>query len=190
MLIREERADDVAAVDQVVTDAFGDVDGLTARLAGLLRDLVARHLGISLVAEVDGAIVGHVMFTRSLLDAPRRLVDVQVLSPLSVDPAHQRRGVGTALVTAGLEQMAARRVPVVFLEGSPEYYPRFGFAPGGGLGFRKPSLRIPDPAFQAIRLASYAVDDRHARLCARVLGPRLRRPAGPLGRGALSRLSR
>ncbi len=155
MLIREERAGDVAAVDQVITDAFGDVDGLTARLAGMLRGLVARDLGISLLAEVDGSIAGHVMFTRSLLDAPRRLVDVQVLSPLAVDPRHQRRGVGTALVTAGLEQMAARAVPIVFLEGSPEYYPRFGFVPGGELGFRKPSLRIPDRAFQAIRLASY-----------------------------------
>jgi putative acetyltransferase len=155
MLIRAERPDDVATVDHVITDAFGDTDGLTARLAGLLRGLVERDLGISLVAELDDEIVGHVMFTRSVLDAPTRLVDVQVLSPLAVAPEHQRRGVGTALVTSGLEQMSARGVPVVFLEGSPEYYPRFGFTPGGELGFRKPSLRIPDAAFMAIPLERY-----------------------------------
>jgi putative acetyltransferase len=51
--------------------------------------------------------------------------------------------------------MTERCVPLVFLEGSPGYYPRFGFAPGGELGFRKPSLRIPDAAFQVVRLPAY-----------------------------------
>jgi putative acetyltransferase len=48
-----------------------------------------------------------------------------------------------------------RSVPAVFLEGSPDYYPRFGFQPGAELGFRKPSLRIPDAAFQVRLLAAY-----------------------------------
>ena len=95
------------------------------------------------------------MFTRGLLDAPRRLVDVQVLSPLGVRPEHQGRGIGSMLVRHGLATMTERCVPLVFLEGSPDYYARFGFTAGGEQGFRKPSLRIPDAAFQAIRLPTY-----------------------------------
>lgn len=71
------------------------------------------------------------MFTRSLLDAPRRLVEVHVLSPLAVMPGHQKRGIGSALARKGLKALAKRAVPLVFLQGDLGYYSRFGFAPGG-----------------------------------------------------------
>ena len=145
---------DAAAVEDLVTAAFGD-GGEVAQLVRSLRRLVTTSFGTSLVADAGGQLVGHVMCTRSVLDAPRRLVDVLVLSPLAVAPGHQRRGVGIALVTAAIAQATEQGAPVVFLEGSPAYYPRFGFAPGGELGFRKPSLRIPDAAFQALRLAAW-----------------------------------
>ncbi len=112
--------------------------------------------GLSFVAELDGAIVGHILFTRSLLDAPRQLVDVLVLSPVSVAPAHQRRGIGTALIRHGMDEV--RRLPhepLVFLEGAPGFYGRFGFEPAEAIGFRRPSLRIPEPAFQVVRLAPW-----------------------------------
>lgn len=128
---------------------------MVAGLVDSLRSRIRGDRGLSLVAERDGEVVGHVMFTPSLLDAPSRLVEVQVLSPLAVLPEHQRQGIGSALVRRGLEALAARSVPLVFLEGSPTYYPRFGFSAGGDLGFRKPSLRIPDAAFQVIRLPAY-----------------------------------
>jgi len=110
---------------------------------------------LSYVAESNGALVGQVLFTQSLLDAPKRLVDVLVLSPLGVLPACQGRGIGSALVRHGLKQVRGRPEPVVFLEGSPSCYPRFGFEPGGPLGLRRPSLRIPPAAFQVMRLPSY-----------------------------------
>jgi len=126
-----------------------------ADLVDTLRGGITAGEGLALVAEDDGQVAGHVMFTRSLLDAPRRLVEVQVLSPLGVLPGRQRQGIGSALVRHGLKIMADRGVPLVFLEGSPGYYPRFGFVPGGTLGFRKPSLRIPDAAFQVAALPAY-----------------------------------
>ncbi len=95
------------------------------------------------------------MFTPSLLDAPRRLVPVQVLSPIGVMPACQNRGIGTALIHRGVELLADRGVPLVFLEGDPAYYSRFGFEPAAKHGFRKPSLRIPDAGFQVLRLPAY-----------------------------------
>jgi putative acetyltransferase len=70
-------------------------------------------------------------------------VGVRVLSPLAVTPERQGHGIGSALVRRGLEVLADRGVPLVFLEGDPGYYSRFSFAPGAGQGFRKPSL--PDP---------------------------------------------
>jgi putative acetyltransferase len=154
MELRVERAGDRDGVREVCLKAFGD-QGAVADLVDELRDAVTADDGLSLVAEHAGHVVGHVMFTRGLLDAPRRLVGVQVLSPLAVAPPHQRQGIGAALVRRGLEAMAARAVPLVFLEGDPGYYARFGFTPGGEQGFRKPSLRIPDAAFQAIRLPAY-----------------------------------
>ena len=107
------------------------------------------------MAERGGQIIGHVLFTRSLLDAPQRLVDVLVLSPVSVIPAEQGRGIGSALIEHGLETVRARQEPLVFLEGSPMYYAQFGFKAAGPLGFRRPSLRIPEPAFQVVSLPGY-----------------------------------
>ena len=95
------------------------------------------------------------LFSPSLLDAPKRLLPVQVLSPIGVVPARQNQGVGTALIRRGLELLSERDVPLVFLEGAPGYYSRFGFEPGAAHGFRKPSLRIPDAAFQVLRLPTY-----------------------------------
>src|SRR3984957_18712787 len=160
MDLREELPSDRESVRDIHLQAFGDHGPadhgvVVASLVDTLRETITPTDGLSLVAEHDGQIVGHVMFTRSLLDAPRRLVEVQVLSPLAVMPGHQKCGTGSALVRRGLKALADRTVPLVFLEGDPGYYSRFGFAPGGDLGFRKPSLRIPDVAFQAIRLPEY-----------------------------------
>lgn len=152
---RDEVREDWGAVGGVHREAFGDHGDAVAALVDDLRLLVRGEDGLSLVAEQDGEIIGHVMLTRSLLDAPNRLLEVQVLSPVGVLPARQRRGVGSALIRHALQIMTERHVPVVFLEGSPAYYSRFGFQAGARLGFRKPSLRIPDAAFQALRLPAY-----------------------------------
>jgi putative acetyltransferase len=155
MTLRAELPGDRDLVRAIHLRAFGDHGRLVADLVESLRETVPDDNGFSLVAEDAGQVVGHIMFTRSLLDAPRRLVDVHVLSPLAVLPEYQRRGVGSALVREGLRLSTQRAVPLVFLEGNPRYYARFGFLPGGEHGFRKPSLRIPDAAFQVVRLPRY-----------------------------------
>lgn len=152
MDVRREQERDADAVRAVHLAAFGGDHGRV--VADLVDDLRAIPGCISLVAD-DGDVVGHLMFTTSLLDAPSRLVEVQVLSPVGVLPAAQGRGVGSAMIRHGLELLREQAVPLVFLEGAPSYYERFGFEPGGELGFRKPSLRIPDPGFQVLRLPTY-----------------------------------
>lgn len=154
MDLRVEQRHDQAAVRRLHLAAFGGDHGLVvADLVDSLRATITRDSGLSLVAvEPDGDVLGHAMFTRSLLDAPPRLIEVQVLSPVAVLPPRHNQGIGSALIRAGLQVMTERAVPVVFLEGDPGYYSRFGFANAVAQGFRSPSLRIPDAGFQALRL--------------------------------------
>jgi len=156
MHLRMEQRPDRAAVRRLHLAAFGDHGQVVADLVDALRHEVTGDGALSLLAEdPHGNVVGHVMFTRSLLDAPRRLVEVQVLSPVAVLPERQGQGTGAALIKAGLDVMIEHSVPVVFLEGDPGYYSRLGFSAGAEQGFRKPSLRIPDAAFQALRLSDH-----------------------------------
>jgi putative acetyltransferase len=150
--VRPEQPGDEAAVREVVAAAFGD--DVVPRLLDAMRACPA-WLDLSFVAEQDGDLVGHVSFTRGWLDARERLVEVLVLSPMSVTPDRQGRGVGTGLVEESLAQLEGRAEPLVFLEGSPGYYARFGFVAGGTLGFTAPSDRIPSAAFQVLTRPSY-----------------------------------
>ena len=150
--VRPETAEDLEVVHAVVAAAFG-----SDHVADLLDDLrrSPAWLGLSLVAEDAGEVVGHVALSRAWVDDPQRVADVLVLSPMSVRPDRQRRGVGSVLVRAALELAAARDEPLVFLEGDPRYYSRLGFVAAGPLGFGKPSVRIPDRAFQVWTTPAY-----------------------------------
>ncbi len=148
-----QRVEDRAAVRDVLTRSF--CDSVVADLAEALRDSPAGAAGLSFVAVVDGEVVGHVQLSRSWVDAPTRLVDVLVLSPLGVVPEHQRRGIGAALVHRALQAADDAGAPLVFLEGAPDYYARIGFQRASVLGFTAPSVRIPDAAFQVVTLSAY-----------------------------------
>jgi putative acetyltransferase len=157
--IDDETPADERSVREVVGSAFR-ADG--PRVVGLLDALQsssAARPGLSLVARDSGRVVGHVLLTRSWVDAPARLVEVLVLSPLSVAPSAQGRGVGTALVRAALARADEQRWPLVFLEGSPTYYGSRGFAAAAPLGFESPSVRIPSAGFQVATLSAHDPSD-------------------------------
>ena len=146
LILRPEEPADAEAVHAVVAAAFGGPE-----VAVLLDDLRTSPawLGLSFVAELEDEVVAHVSFTRAWVDDPGEVVEVLVLSPLSVRPDVAGRGIGTALVARAIELLEGREEPLVFLEGDPGFYSRFGFVRGDLLGFRAPSERIPPAAFQA-----------------------------------------
>jgi putative acetyltransferase len=152
LTIRGETPGDVDAVRRVVAGAFGG--DKVPRLLDALRVSDA-WLGLSLVAEQRSEVVGHVSCTRGWLDAPLELVEVLVLSPLSVRPDRQGTGVGSRLVREVLRVAESRPEPLVFLEGDPAYYSRLGFVAGSLLHFVAPSTRIPEGAFQVAPLRGY-----------------------------------
>ncbi len=153
--IRVMRPDEWAVARAVSVDAFGD-DPTIGELLDGLRASWSWEDELSFVALRGNEVVGHVVFSHAFLDAPERIVDVLVLSPVGVRADAQRTGIGTALITEAMRVLAASRPePLVFLEGHPSYYPRFGFRQGLELGFVAPSQRIPPAAFMAYRLPAY-----------------------------------
>ena len=125
LVIRPETDTDRDAVARVVRDAFGSDD--EAVLVDALRD--AGRLVLSLVAEENGEIIGHISFSPMTVDNDTTTYTAICLAPVAVAPSHQREGVGSALVNAGLDELRQRGDGTVFLLGHPTYYPRFGFRP-------------------------------------------------------------
>jgi putative acetyltransferase len=146
VIVRPERPEDRDAVHDVVAAAFDDPR--VAPLVDALRASDGYLPELSLVADEDGEVIGHVMFTTAPLGSTRYVI----LSPLAVRPDRQRRGVGTALVEAGIAGVRRGEEPLLIVEGDPRYYSRFGFVDARALGLEPPNDRIPPGAFQAIAL--------------------------------------
>ena len=154
LLIRPEVSDDFQSVRDLHLAAFADL-GIVAALVDALRTAEAPLAPMSFVATIGRRVVGHVLLSASRLDAPRRIVDVLVLAPLGVLPGFQNRGIGTRLIEQALAAAEGQGAPLLFLEGSPDYYGKRGFGRADEVGFHSPSLRIPAPAFQVARLSAY-----------------------------------
>ncbi|MEN3268531.1 N-acetyltransferase [Pseudonocardia sp.] len=159
MLIRREVPGDESAISDVHAEAFAPhyPDGAPVEpgLIDALRASEAWVGALSLVAVLDGAIVGHVCCTRATLLPSGR--PVLGLGPLGVREQHKRHGVGTALMHAVLAAADALDEPLVVLLGHPDYYPRFGFRPAADLGI-EPEVSEWAPAFQARMLTQYQPD--------------------------------
>ncbi|HEX4904057.1 MAG TPA: N-acetyltransferase [Acidimicrobiales bacterium] len=153
-MIRPERPDDFDAIRVLVEAAFGSP--VEAKLVDDIRADACYRPELALVAEEDGEIVGHVMVNHCGLRDGDVVHRVGMLAPLAVAPARQRDGIGSALVHEVCARADAAGDPLVLLEGSPAYYPRFGFVDARTLGI---TIHLPDwappEAGQAITLSSY-----------------------------------
>lgn len=152
--IRKQRPDEWPEVVAVISRAFAP-EVNAAQLAEWVHDSTGWIADLSLVAVHDERLVGHVMLSQLPLRTSSGDVAILCLSPLSVDPAFQRQGIGRALVDHALRAAAGRTEPFVVLEGSPRMYPKFGFEPASDYGIERPSELIPEAAFQLVRLPGY-----------------------------------
>ena len=151
MLVRAEQDKDRAAVHAVYVAAFETPS--EANLVDALREQAQPV--VSLVAEEDGAIAGHTMFSPvSLLGHPG--LKVMGLAPMAVAPKHQRKGTGSALVRAGLEQCRQLGFVAVVVLGHAGYYPRFGFLPSTHFGIGC-EYDVPEDVFMAMELQPAAL---------------------------------
>ena len=147
-MIRREGVEDFNEVYDVVKAAFATAeysDGREQDLVVALRNSDAYVPELSLVAEVDGKIVGHIMFTEAEVGNSTELV----LAPLAVLPEHQRQGIGTALIEEGHRIARELGYGYSVVLGSEKYYPRFGYIPAEQMG-----IEVPD-GFSSINFMAF-----------------------------------
>ena len=152
VVVRRETDKERGAVRRVNEAAFGRSD--EADLVDRLRSEGA--VLASFVAEGDGQIIGHILFSRVLIETPtRRSISAVALAPLAVVPDQQRRGVGGQLIQHGLDWLRGRGEQIVLVVGHPAYYPRFGFSSDRARAVASP---FPAEAFMALELLPAALD--------------------------------
>jgi putative acetyltransferase len=152
MEVRPERAEDHAAIREVNRLAFGrEAEG---RLVDALR--AGGYVRLSMVAEDEGRIVGHILFSELPIVTRPGEIEALALAPMAVVQSRQRQGIGTLLVREGLRACADLGHRIVLVVGHPGYYPRFGFS-------AKLAERLASPysgeAFMALEVSPGALDD-------------------------------
>ena len=121
-----------------------------------LRDADVHVPELCLVAVLDGSVVGHIAFSGARLAFGPQVL---ALAPMAVLPQYQRRGAGSALISAALRRAAETHFPLIVVVGHADYYPRFGFEPADALGIKAP-FDVPPEALMAYRLPAYTPEAR------------------------------
>ena len=150
MLVREERIEDYNTVYKVIEQAFKSAehsDGNEQELVVALRKSDAFLPELSLVAQIDEKIVGHILFTKIQIGNDTELA----LAPLAVLPEYQKKGVGRALVLEGHRIAKDLGFHYSVVLGSETYYPKMGYVPANNYGIKAP-FDVPDENFMAIKL--------------------------------------
>jgi putative acetyltransferase len=146
-VVRKERYDDAEEIRHVNELAFETP--AEATLVDLLRG--RGKLLVSLVAERDGRLVGHIAFSSVRIEPEAPGLSGAGLGPMAVVPDLQKSGIGSLLVREGLDRCRRLGIDGVVVLGHPRYYPRFGFAPASRFGLRC-EWTVPDEVFMAMEL--------------------------------------
>ena len=154
MKIRKETAADIEAVFEINRSAFPTEE--EAQLVNRLRETASPL--ISLVAEGEQEIIGHILFTPVTLDSDTNLF-LMGLAPMAVNPARQNKGIGTLLARAGIEECRALGAAGLVVLGHPKYYSRFGFSPSANFGI-KSKYDVAPEVFMVLELSQDVFADK------------------------------
>jgi putative acetyltransferase len=157
VIIRAETASDQSMIWQVNEAAFGSAE--EADLVEALR--TEGVVLLSVVAELDRQVVGHILFSRMSIETPTEVIAAVALAPMAVLPRYQRQGVGGRLLRYGLDALRALGERIVIVVGHPAYYPRFGFSTEQARSLESP---FPPDAFMALELSPGALDRIRGRV--------------------------
>jgi putative acetyltransferase len=144
--VRKEKPEDIKQIYSVNEKAFGV--STEAEIVDALRENCSDTL--SLVAEDDGEIIGHIFFSLAEIEWMGKVIRGMGLAPMAVRPDRQRQGIGSQLVKAGLEILKEQGCSYVIVLGHPEFYPKFGFEPASKYGLTSQWEGVPDEAFMVI----------------------------------------
>lgn len=153
--VRLETPDDLPGVRAVELAAF--VGPEESEIVDRIRREAPDGWHSLVAVDASGDVVGHLLLTPCPVvdDAGLPVAQVLAIGPMAVAPLVQRRGVGTALMTAAVGLALARATPALVLLGHPSYYPRFGFEPARDLGLQPPAAAWPDVAWLARLLPAW-----------------------------------
>ena len=147
MNIREEQASDINKIWTINSEAFDTA--AEANLVNALRSSGCAY--ISLVAETEKKVVGHILFTPVELTGSKDKLKIMGLAPMAVLSQYQNKGIGSKLVKAGLKQCKSLGYDAVVVLGHADYYPKFGFVPSVRYGI-KSEYQVPDEVFMIVEL--------------------------------------
>lgn len=146
MIIRTETPGDYEQVYRLHYMAFGNrVD--ESELVERIRQSEAFVPDLSIVAELQESIIGHVLVSRAVVVEGSEQYPVLVVAPVAVHPDHQKRGVGKRLLAEALQRCKAQGEVLVLLIGHPSYYPKFGFVPARPYGLELKQFQVSDEVF-------------------------------------------
>ena len=155
LTIRPEKPEDRDAIYSVNEQAFGQDN--ESKLIDTLRNHGA--LTISLVAIQDNEIIGHIAFSPVIIESEGSSFKALSLAPMAVLPEYQRKGIGSQLVRAGIEECRRLGHDILVLVGHPEYYPRFGFVPAQPKGVVC-EFEVPEEAWMILEVRDGALAGR------------------------------
>lgn len=156
LTLRPERIEDYPAIREVNYRAFDNRDA-EPNLVEAIRREPGFIPALSIVAEMDGRVVGHILFSPIAIQTEQGLIPAISLAPMAVLPEHQNQGIGSALVRHGLAECARLGQRIAIVLGHTNYYPRFGFAPASRWGLTSPWPEAGD-AFMAMELQPGALE--------------------------------
>jgi putative acetyltransferase len=157
VIIRAETTTEHSMIRQVNEAAFGGAEEADL-VEALRRD---GDVLLSLVAELDGRIVGHILFSRMSIETAAGAIPAVALAPLAVSPPCQRQGIGGKLIRDGVATLRSLGERFVIVVGHPQYYPRFGFSTAAARWLESP---FPPDAFMALELGPGALDPIQGRV--------------------------